>query len=469
MAYPPRTRTNGITRRPYILLAAAGAFFLVVQVLILSYQRDPSWDEALYLSQVRPGFPALRFVASRSRGIVLLIAPVSLAGASLDLIRVYLMIASSAMLALAYACWVPVLGTAAALAGGLLATTWVALFYGAEVMPNLWSALLITAAYGAALRAPGSSGSVIAAGSLLAAGLVRPLDALVATAVIAPFLLAHRGWRRSAWMVGGCVAGVVPWVIEMSVRLGGPTRALSAAVDLGHVGVGAWHNALQHLALTDGPTIGTETGGSPSIPGLAWWIAVAILCGIGGTLATGTRREAARVGIGGGAALLVLYLFLVEGAASRFLLPAYALLEIPCAVGLAVVWRMKRALAAALVVVGVLWVGWNLDVAARIEARVTSTRGATAAVGDAIQAHAGSRSCGFVSSDGFPQIAYASGCRGRPLSADRTLAWLADQGNETARFVVLREEPEQDMGPRLEYLQTLPPDWRVYRFREPSR
>lgn len=464
MAYASTTRTNGAIRNPYTVLALVGALFLVAQLTVFSHQRAASWDEALYLSQVDPEIPALRFTASRARGIVLLVAPLSLAGVGIGTIRVSLTIASSAMLIIAYACWVPLLRAIAALAAALFATTWVALFYGGEVMPNLWSALLVTAAFGTALRPSTRGRSLLAAGFLAAAALVRPLDAVAATIVIA-VILGRRGDRRAATsMVGGCLLGVLPWVLEMSVRFGGPIQAIATATEVAHVRIGVWENVVRHLDMTDGPTTGTAAQPSPALIGVVWWLALGVVCTLSAVApSNGARRAAARAAIAAGLALATPYLFAVSGAAPRFLLPAYALLAVPTAIGLGAVWSWRRSLAPVLVAAAVLWIAWNVRVADRVEEGIGRNRSTSAQVGRALRTLVGGDACALLSSDNFAQIAFASRCEGLPLDADPEFTWLAAHGRDGARFVLLRGgQTLGGAGRELRYLMRLDPDWRVY-------
>ncbi|HEU4355170.1 MAG TPA: hypothetical protein VFT27_06230 [Actinomycetota bacterium] len=463
MAYAATTRTNGAIRTTYALLAIVGVLFLVAQLTLFSVQRAPSWDEALYLSQVDPQIAAMRFSASRARGIVLLIAPLSVAGAGLGAIRIYLAIAASAMLTIAYACWAHLLRSIAALAAALFATTWVGLFYGGEVMPNLWSALLVTAALGTALRPSKTGRSLVAAGLLAAAALVRPLDAVVAAIVIAA-ILGHRGDRRgSVSAIGGCLVGVLPWVAEMSVRFGGPIGAITAATEVARVRIGVWENVVRHLEMRDAPASGTVAQLSPAVTGVVWWLALGVVCTVAAVApASGMRRATARAAIATGLALSTPYLFAVAGAAPRFLLPAYAVLAIPSAIGLGTIWSRSRSLAPVLVAAAVLWVGWNVHVADRVEAAVARNRSTSAQVGRALRTAVGEDACALVSSENFAQIAFASRCEGLPLDADRGFTWLAAHGQDGARFVLLRGDQTPRASWGLRYLMSLDPDWRVY-------
>src|SRR4051812_32436721 len=100
--------------------------------------RAPSWDEAVYLSQVTRGVPAATFVASRARVIVLLVAPVSWFTTSIWPVRLFLAAASAAAITFAFARWRDLIGARAALvAMWLFMGTWVTAFYGSAISPNL--------------------------------------------------------------------------------------------------------------------------------------------------------------------------------------------------------------------------------------------------------------------------------------------------------------------------------------------
>jgi len=148
MAGRAGSRDGRMARR---LLVIVGAAYLVAQLLLFSPDRAPSWDEAIYLSQVTPDVPAIAFAPSRARGISLLVAPITLAGGSLPTVRVFLAALSSVALVGSFLLWVPALGLGVPVAAFLFASTWVGLFYGSEVMPNLWAAVLAVEAGGTLL------------------------------------------------------------------------------------------------------------------------------------------------------------------------------------------------------------------------------------------------------------------------------------------------------------------------------
>ncbi|MEA2522052.1 MAG: hypothetical protein QOI81_1698, partial [Actinomycetota bacterium] len=166
----------------------SGLVFFGAQVAMFGVSRPPSWDEAVYLSQVTRGVPAATFVASRARGITLLIAPVSAFATSVWPVRLFLAAASAVAITFAFARWRDLVGGRSALvAMWIFMGTWVTSFYGSAIAPNLWMAvagLAATAAMIHALRSvtPTRRQLIEVAGFALAAALVRPFDAVILAA-----------------------------------------------------------------------------------------------------------------------------------------------------------------------------------------------------------------------------------------------------------------------------------------------
>ena len=437
------------------LLVAVGAGSVALQWLLLSIHRAVSWDEAVYLSQVTPGMRAMPFVASRARGITLLVWPVVRLGGSLVVVRLVLSIASGLALVAAFAAWLPLIGVAAPLAAFAFGSTWLALLYGSEVMPNLWTALIAVGAIGVAARAladPAPARWIVpmAAGLLALLCLFRPPDGVpVLAAILVAAVGTGVGFRRAALLAAGLVAGWIPWIVEMSVRFGGPLDAIRRAQDAAHVGTSSIGSRIvQHLALSNDPTLGPSDDPHIAIGGVVWWAALLVLAGAGLASERGTPRfrpllAATIAGLG----LAAEYLLLVEGLAPRFLLPSYALLSIPSAVGLLAVVRRLRSPAARVAfvaVVAVPWLVWQVGTADRIEAQTEESRVSLRQVGLVLAEEAGGRPCAFASTDGFPQIEYVSGCVGRTLGSDPSpvVAALEDAAARGDRvFLVLRSPP----------------------------
>lgn len=424
------------------LLLFVGLAFLLAQLLAFSLDRPPSWDEAIYLSQVAPGAEALPFVPSRARGITFLAAPVLQLGGSLVHLRLFLVVASAVAMTAAFRSWARVIGSGAVAAAVLFAGAWPALFYGSELMPNLWLALTGVAATAILARrlatGEGRYDELLAGGLVAVAALLRPLDAVVLAAALILLPIAVRR-ATIAWTVHvvlGLVAGWAPWLVEMIGRFGSPAEAFAAAARLGHTGRWALlENVHQYLALSDGPSIGPVA--EPHIPasGVLWVLGMTALVIVGIRAAAGARLlPSVVVPTATGVALAAEYIVFTDAQAPRFLLPALALLAIPAGWGFA--WIADRArdqrLArsgrwVAVVAALTLVVGWALlqvGIASRLEASVTKQRASAQRAGSRVHALAGRGPCLVYSETSFPIVGYAAGCRAA-LIGNVVRAWPA--------------------------------------------
>jgi hypothetical protein len=359
-------------------LGLAGLAFTAAQLLFVSPRMGLSWDESVYVSQVSGHAPAAWFDPARARGVPLLVAPVAALTGSVLALRVYLSVASGLGLVLALWAWRPVrrawvLGLAAVSFGGL----WVAQYYGPQAMPDIWSALGCLAAVGCFLRvacALGGKGALAGLAACVAfVTLVRPGDAvfLAVPLLVAALALAargprttaagtagtggKRGWALAASVVVGLAAGGTEWVVEAYVRFGGILARLRAAgAEQGGFGL---HVALaDELRALNGPTLCRPCVIGVRDPELdLWWFALPVLVGfgiwaahrIGGPGQFGGALLAAACGL----CLAAQYLFLIDYAAPRFLLPAYALFAVPVADALGylitgVSWDLRPAMTA---------------------------------------------------------------------------------------------------------------------------
>jgi len=429
MDLPPDSEI-AFARRSVILI---GLGYLVLQLLLFSLDRPPSWDEAIYLSQVTPGAEPLPFVPSRARGVTFLALPVLQLGGSLSHLRFLLTLGSTATLIAAFRMWAPIVGFGAAAAALLLAGAWPVLFYGSELMPNLWVALLGVAATAVlARRLAGREGrydELVAGGLVAVAALIRPLDAVVLAAALVLLPIAARratvSWTLHLGL--GLVAGWAPWLVEMTARAGSPGKAFAAAVRLGHTGrLSLFENARQYLALSDGPSIGPVTHPDVPLSGLLWFIGFVILVILG--LRASSRRAflpSLVVATAAGVALATGYVALTDAQAPRFLLPALALLTVPAGLGLATIVDgigardgshpvrfAGRAVAAILVIA---WAVTQIRIAARVEAGVTSQRASAQRTGLEVRRLAAREPCQVYSEGSFPIVGLAAGCRAAPL------------------------------------------------------
>ncbi len=330
-------------------LVAVAAAFALLQLVLVAPHLLLSWDEVVYVSQVSSHAPAAYFDPARARGVPLLVAPVAMLTSSVLALRIYLSVLSGLGLFLALLAWRGLRPAwVLALAGIFYGSLWVALYYGPQAMPDEWVAFCALAAVGLFVRAA-QRGSAAAgrqasprwwllaglAAALAIAALVRPGDAVFLAAALVLAVLAVPGWRQwrlAAAVVVGSAAGGVEWVVEAYLRFGGPFHRLHlAGAEQGGFGL--------HFALWDefrslnGPTLCRPCTVALRYPVISvWWLALPVIVALGLVVARrsgwlGSSALAACCGL----AIAFQYLFLINYAAPRFLLPAYALLAIPVA------------------------------------------------------------------------------------------------------------------------------------------
>ncbi|MGW0424709.1 hypothetical protein [Streptomyces sp. NPDC003015] len=342
--FPPRTvRRWRRWGEPWIA-AVAGAFTFA-QLVLVRPDLGLGWDETVYVSQVSGRVPAAFFSAPRARGISLLAAPIASWSDSTVLLRVYLAVLSGLGLYFALRIWrAHVRPRVLALAGALFASLWVTLFYGPQAMPNYWVAVGALACVGCFLRVRVNTQDRAAwwgvfAGAALMAWM-RPMDAvyvvLLLLALALALALALRRPRLLAVLAAGLLAGAGEWVVEAYLSYGGLAQRLSDASRI-QGGLG-WHLAVvDQLHSLGGRTLCRPcTGSAPNPSVTLWWFALPVLAALGAVTAVRARRALpVLLPLACAVTAAVPYLFLIGYAAPRFLLPAYALLALPVAHGLA--------------------------------------------------------------------------------------------------------------------------------------
>ena len=415
----PTAREEAFARRA-LLAVVAGS--LLVQFALFSFDRAPRWDEAVYLSQVTPGVEAQFFAPFRARGITLLIAPVTWWGGSITAVRLVLALVSAVALTGAFWVWVPFVGIAAPVAALLFSLSWVGLLNGSEIYPNFLAATLGLAVAGSVYRRLSNEGRfphVIASILIAVLALFRPTEATALFGALGVYLLV---FKRSAWRVllllsVGLAIGWLPWVVEMSVRFGGPLNALDEAGSAPFTLTTIAAHARQYLAYTDGRIFLSQAHEIPPA-GLLWWSWLIVMAIVG--VAKGRRapaRDAALLCSLGAVVLVTLYVILLQdrAIAPRYLLPAMVFLSVPAAVGVISLIRgsvRARVLGAIALLLVIPWGIWQARVADRVEARETRHRESFRVVGLTLRQLAGGPPCSFISLRGTAEIALASGCEG---------------------------------------------------------
>lgn len=287
-------------------------------------------------------------------------------------------------------------------------------------MPNLWCALGSLAATGWTVRtlrgASRPAETTGAASAVALVALMRPADGfwlalpLMFAAVLVP------GRRRpglGAALAGGLVVGCAPWTAEAFAHYGGPVARFHRAGEI-QGGLG-WNFAVDdHLRALAGRTLCRPCDIGWESPATAvWWVALPLLT-TGGIVAArrAGRGPVALLATATGVSTAVPYLFLVEYAAPRFLLPAYALLAVPVAEYLTHLFARRRVGT----VVPALLLAAHLGVQFSALSHVIRTSHATgarfAAVAGALNGM-GVRAPCVVSGDDAVPIAYYAGCASR--------------------------------------------------------
>lgn len=440
---------GGPSAREQLLARAAlivvGAGYLLAQWLLIPADRLPGWDESIYLSQVTPGMDAMLLRAFRARGITLLVFPITMLGGSVEQVRLFLMALSSSVLTLAFYVFIPLVGMGAPIAAVLFAFSWLSLVNGSAVLPNLWTAIFGLAAAGLTARGLAGGGTrsmVLAASSLAAMALFRPTEATVMAVAISLSVLFMRrtSWRLIVALWVGVAVGLLPWILEMSIRFGGPLEALKAAHTDRHFGIaGTGTNLAWYLAATDGD----HTAETSPLGGVVWWSLLVVLSVLALVRSERPRRIAVILCAVGTAFFAAEYIVFVSAVAARFLLPAYALASIPAAVGLVSLFRngtLARWVASILLLLVVPWMLWQVGVAGRL-AEAQRKPQLILEIGLKLQELADGRPCAFMSPLGWPTIEFVSGCRGEDLPrargpSKRGLRELSIGSERT--FVILR-------------------------------
>lgn len=329
------TEVTSIEERRLIVRGLVGVslVFFVLQIVIVPLGRWWSWDEAISVSQVTRGVVAADFDPWRFRGVSLLAAPPSLIGLPVVAVRVWLAVLASAALGLAYAAWIPTLRRAAPAAAAIFASSWMALLYGSEAMPNLWSALCGVAAMGSVLR---TERPRLAIGALLfaAMALFRLPDALVLSLVVAVAALVRRRPAREVLVpLFGAAAGGLVWVVDVGLRFG-LSNGLNIAIQ---------SQRSQRLLTVTGPVrrllafsgwIGTNVP-APGFQPARWSIVSwGLVTGIA-IFSASRRSSPVRLATVAAFALAIPYVAFVGPVVPRYLLPSLGLLAIGASAGVA--------------------------------------------------------------------------------------------------------------------------------------
>jgi len=272
----------------------------------------------------------------------LLVAPVTLITSSPTALRVYLSVLAGVALFLALLAWRRLRPAwVLALAGLIFGGVGIAQAEAPLAFPNFWAAIGALAAAGLFLRGVTKTCSPRANAVMLGVAvafttLMRVADAVFLFVPLLLFGLTVRTWR--SWPVllaitAGLAVGLGEWLAEAYLYFGGlGARLRGTSSASGGTGL----HLLNGLRVMNGRT-------SWTYPGILGWWAVFILLAVLGVWAVSRGRgwPHALVPVVCAAGVYLLYSF-PDLVSARYLLPAYLLLAIPVADGIA--WLSTSAL-----------------------------------------------------------------------------------------------------------------------------
>jgi hypothetical protein len=415
-AYGLREKLRG----PLGAILVVGACYFAAVICLSHTERYLNWDEAVYYSQSAPDSYKATLSASRSRGVVWMIYPILQLGQELPQVRLLVAIGHTLLLVVAFSAWIPLIGLVAAFAMAIFCASWITVFYGAEISPNLPSAIFAVAGVGYAMRSVAESRwlPILAGVAFACLAAVRPTDSVFVCLGLGIGCLAFfpkRIFRVCSGPAVGVVLGWLPWLIEAQIRFGGIVRRLRASSKLVE-GVGGIKVFLWHLIVLDGPLYQKRPSGPIVYEGIIWWGCLLVFA-FGGLWLIRKRGEFKPASIAMLSSLFIFvgYIGFAGVARPRYLLPTYALISIPAAIGLYEVLRLvgiRSPKGASIVVLALLGLGWTwhgpvLAAVAQFEVR---TRSVDLAFGDAVRKAANGRPCALGTRFFGPTVTVRSGC-----------------------------------------------------------
>ena len=452
-------------RRIAFVLLALVLVAIVIVHLRAGLNRPINWDESVYLTQVLVDRPAVFMEPHRTRGMVLLVAPIALFDPGMVALRSYLLLLVVAGTAAAFWPWIRTIGWAASLAAALFSLHWVTVFYAVEVLPSFPTALLSVAATGVVAQALMGErvarwhGPVLG-GLFLLHALVRPPDAVViglGVAIVVLVFSRDRAVTLLAPAAAGGVVGLGAWLVEGWVRFGfSPVAMATSASEYSVDGdqflqLPLYVRSLDRTLRCAGSCIDDYLAEGapwqlPSMRTTAFLVAVAIAIAVG--LLVGRRQRlpllAALVPAAG---IVLLYGTVGSVMNLRYMMPAFATGVLAAAIGVRVAWkRLPRRpfydvgrIGLVLVVLATL--AWQAGYGTDRLSSTNQTRYRAHDLGLAVQEHLDDGPCAVGAAVNYPQLQYWTGCATAPVVRGRD-GELQDPLGELGSYVDLSAAAE---------------------------
>jgi hypothetical protein len=370
--------TAGPGNRRALLSGDSVLWLVLAAVLFILAELSPSLlrmplgaDEITYIAQTSIRASQVMLPPVHGHGAGLLAAPVTLLTTSLTVLRVWMALISGLGLFLGMLTWRGLRPAwVLAVAGFILGSLSITQLSGVQVYPDWWAALGALAVTGLFLQAvTGRMSSrvvlpLIGAGAFLIV-MMRPQNTAFVLAPTMGAALVVPAWRKIRVLAAigiGIVTGAAEWIWEAYAWYGGLASRLHLATQEPPK-FGLYFSLPYQLRVLNGPWYclpGACRGWD--FPWLTvWWLVLLALVILGAFVTWHTAARASMVlALVSGLWVLACYTLLVPIAAPRYLLPAFALLAIPAADGIAWLaavprWRTAGvAIACAFLLAGVV-------------------------------------------------------------------------------------------------------------------
>lgn len=344
---PPRPATRWLGQDSWLWLVLVSVLFLAAELTPALIRMPLGADEIGYIARTSAQHSPVMLPPVHGQGAGLLAAPVTLLTTSLTALRIWMAVLSAIGLFLGMLCWRRLRPAwVLAVAGLILGSLAITQNSGVQVYPDWWAAVGVLALTGLFLHAVNGTMRARVVLPLLGLSsfflvLLRPQNIVfvMAPAIAAAVLVP--GWRKPrVWiaMVVGIALGCAQWVAEAYAWYGG----LSSRIHLANQeppALGFNFSFPFQVKVLSGPWYCVSGASCPhwNMPFETLWFVAFTGLGILGLSIAWQRATKASSVLAAVTAVWVVgcYSFLVPFGAPRYLVPAFAMLAILAADGIA--------------------------------------------------------------------------------------------------------------------------------------